>query len=162
MRPMTKDEVLASFVNATDEELRVASLPHDFPLVEWDHTDFLAWPDPHASGRGYILVEVDERVVGVVLRRAKGASRAVQSFCNLCRTMQPGNQVALFGVRRAGQAGLDGNSIATYVCTDLSCHENVRLAAPLAPNEYRASVDMKIDNTTRRVREFVAQVVRPA
>lgn len=157
---MTQDEVFASFVNATDDELRVASPPHDFPLIEWDHTDFLAWADPHAAGRGYIVAEIDGEAVGVVLRRAKGTSRAVHSFCNLCRTMQPGNQVALFSMRRAGDAGRDGNSVATYICTDLSCHENVRLAAPLAPNEYRASVDMRIDNTSRRVRDFVAQAVR--
>lgn len=156
MRPMTEDEVFASLANATDEELRVAALPHDFPLVEWDHTDFLAWADPHARGRGYIVAEVEGEAVGVVLRRSQGQSRAHSSFCNLCRTMQPGNQVALFSARKATDAA---SSVGTYVCTDLSCHENVRLAMPLAPNEYRTSVDMKIDNTARRVRSFVSQVI---
>ncbi|WP_324998375.1 FBP domain-containing protein [Microbacterium halophytorum] len=156
---MTEHEVFDAFANATDEELRIASLPHDFPLVEWDHTDFLAWADPHARGRGYIAAEVDGDVTAIVLRRANGTSGVRQSFCNLCRTMQPGNQVALFTARRAGGEGVHGNSIGTYICADLSCHENVRLAMPLAPNEYRTSVDMKIDNTAKRVRRFVAQVL---
>ena len=160
MRPMTENELFDSFVNATDDELRVAAAPHDFPLVEWDHTDFLAWPDPHARGRGYIAAEVDGDVAAIVLRRAQGASTVHPSFCNLCRTMQPGNQVALFTARKAGEEGRHGDSVGTYICSDMSCHENVRLAMPLAPNEYRTSVDMKIDSTARRVRDFVARIVR--
>ena len=162
MRPMTEDEVLDSFVNATPDELRVAALPHDFMLTEWDHLDFLAWADPHSRGRGYIVAEIDGQPTGVVLRRADGTSRARSAFCDICRTMQPGNQVALFTARKAGDEGKQGNSVGTYICADLSCHENVRLAMPLAPNEYRASVDMKIDGTARRSREFVARVADAA
>lgn len=162
MRPMTEDEVFDSFVNATDEELRVAALPHNFPLVEWDYLDFFAWADPHARGRGYIVAEIDGEPTGIVLRRAQGRSRVAQAFCNLCRTMQPGNQVALFTARKAGDEGRQGNSVGTYICADLSCHENVRLALPLAPNEYRASIDMTIDSTARRSRDFVAQIAEAA
>ncbi len=75
--------------------------------------------------------------------------------------MQPGNQVALFTARRAGDAGERGDSVGTYVCADLGCHENVRLAAPLAPSEVRASVDRRIDGTRRRVEAFVERVVAP-
>lgn len=162
MRPMTEQEVLDSFVNATPEELRVATLPHDFLLTEWDHLDFLAWADPHARGRGYIVTEIDGQPTGIVLRRADGSSQARSAFCNICRTMQPGNQVALFTARKAGDEGALGNSVGTYICADLSCHENVRLAMPLAPNEYRSSVDMKIDGTARRSRDFVARVAAAA
>jgi hypothetical protein len=28
-----------------------------FVLADWDHLDFLAWPDPQTRGRGYIVVE---------------------------------------------------------------------------------------------------------
>ncbi|OCG72652.1 FBP domain-containing protein [Microbacterium sediminis] len=162
MRPMTEQDVLDSFVNATPDELRVAAMPHDFLLTEWDHLDFLAWADPHSRGRGYIVTEIDGRPTGIVLRRAAGSSQARSAFCNLCRTMQPGNQVALFTARKAGEEGELGNSVGTYICADLSCHENVRLAMPLAPNEYRGSVDMKIDGTARRSRDFVARVAAAA
>ena len=80
-------------------------------------------------------------------------------MCNLCHTMQPGNQVSLFTARRAGNAGAQGDSIGTYICTDLSCHDNVRLAAPLAPSEMRGSVDLKIDGTRRRTEAFVSRVL---
>ncbi len=97
-----------------------------------------------------------------MLRASDTTSRARSAMCNLCHTMQPGDQVALFTARKAGEAGDQGDSIGTYMCTDLSCHENVRLAAPLAPNEVRASVDLRIDGTRRRTEAFVERVTETA
>ncbi|WP_345751524.1 FBP domain-containing protein [Microbacterium rhizophilus] len=162
MRALTEAEIRASFVNAEKTDASVIALPHDFLLTEWDHLDFFAWRDPRSRSRGYIVAEVGGEVTGVVLRAADGASQARSAFCNICRTMQPGNQVALFTARKAGSAGEHGDSVGTYMCADLSCHENVRLAMPLAPNEYRGSVDMKIDGTKRRTREFVERVLAQA
>ena len=79
-------------------------------------------------------------------------------MCNLSHTMQPGNQVSLFTARRAGDAGAHGDSVGTYICTDLSCHDTVRLAAPLAPSEMRGSVDLKLDGTRRRTEAVGAHV----
>ena len=100
--------------------------------------------------------------VGVALRGAEGSSRARSAMCNLCHTMQPADQVTLFSARKAGRAGVAGDSIGTYICADLSCHENVRLAMPLAPSEVRASVDRRIDGTRRRTEAFVERVLEPA
>ena len=97
-----------------------------------------------------------------MLRAAEGNSRARSALCNVCHTMQPADQVSLFTARKAGDAGLRGDSVGTYICADLSCHENVRLAAPLAPNEVRASVDRKIDGTRRRAESFVERVLETA
>ncbi|GAA2973793.1 hypothetical protein JOD63_000281 [Microbacterium terrae] len=159
MRPLTENEVRSSFVNASTDDLRLVALPADFPFVDWDHLDFYAWSDPRTRARGYVIAEVSGAPRGIVLRRADGSSRARAAMCNLCHTMQPGDQVSLFTARKAGDAGAQGDSVGTYICTDLSCHENVRLAAPLAPNEVRASVDMRIDGTTRRTRAFVERVL---
>lgn len=159
MRALTEAELRRSFVNTEKTDASVIAVPHDFLLTEWDHLDFLAWRDPRTRSRGYIVTEVDGEVAGIVLRAADGSSHARSAFCNLCRTMQPGNQVALFTARKAGGSGEHGDSVGTYICADLSCHENVRLAMPLAPNEYRGSVDMKIDGTKRRTREFVERVL---
>ncbi|QNA91952.1 MULTISPECIES: FBP domain-containing protein [unclassified Microbacterium] len=159
MRPLTEADVRASFVNADADELRVMEMPHDFLLVDWDYLDFFAWQDPSASRRGYVLIPHEDDVVGIVLR-ATETSRIRTGMCNICHTMQPGNQVALFSARRAGEAGRRGDSFGTYMCADLSCHENVRLAHPLAPNEVRTpgQVDFRLDGTRRRMESFVAQV----
>ncbi|MDT0117266.1 FBP domain-containing protein [Microbacterium sp. PRF11] len=162
MRALTEDEVRDAFVNAAPEELRVVALPHDFLLTDWDHLDFLAWRDPRTRGRGYLVTERDGEPTGVVLRAAEGQSRARSAMCNLCHTMQPGDQVSLFTARKAGAAGEHGDTVGTYICADMSCHETVRLAAPLAPSEIRASVDRKIDGTKRRTEEFVDRIVDAA
>ncbi|GAA1853870.1 FBP domain-containing protein [Microbacterium koreense] len=158
MRPLTEEDVRAAMTNATDEELRLLSVPRDFALAEWDHLDFYAWRDPHTKSRGYVIAEVDDTAQGVVLRAANGTSRARSAMCNLCHTMQPADQVVLFSARKAGEAGAHGDTIGTYICADLSCHENVRLAAPLAPSEIRASVDRRIDGTRERTEAFVSRV----
>lgn len=162
MRPLTEDEVRASFVNASDDDLRVMTLASDFMLTDWDHLDFLAWRDPRTRGRGYLVVEIGGAPHGVVLRVAEGSSRARAALCNLCHTMQPADQVSLFTARKAGSAGAQGDSVGTYICADLSCHETVRLAAPLAPSEVRASVDRKIDGTRLRTEAFVESVLQTA
>ncbi|WP_019179589.1 FBP domain-containing protein [Microbacterium yannicii] len=162
MRPLTEPEVRSSFVNASPEELRLVALPADFMLTDWDHLDFLAWRDPRTRSRGYMITELDGEPVGIVLRAADGSSRARAAMCNLCHTMQPADQVVMYTARKAGEAGVHGDSVGTYICADLSCHENVRLAAPLAPNEVRASVDLKIDGTRRRTEAFVGRVLETA
>lgn len=159
MRALTEAEVRASFVNADDDELRTLEMPHDFVLVDWDYLDFFAWRDPSAAKRGYVLIQHEGDVVGVVLR-ASDPGRVRSGMCNICHTMQPGNQVALLSARRAGDAGRRGDSFGTYICADLSCHENVRLAHPLAPNEVRSpgQVDFRLDGTRRRMEAFVSRV----
>jgi len=155
MRPLTEHEIRDCLVGVGEEERRQVALPHDYLLLDWDHLDFLAWRDPRVRGRGYLVVEHGGRAVGVALRAAEGSSRARSAMCNVCHTMQPANQVALFTAHRADASG---SSVGTYMCADLSCHENVRLAAPLAPGEIRASVDRRIDGTRSRAEGFVARV----
>jgi hypothetical protein len=159
MRPLTEDEVRASFVNVVDEEIRQLRLPHDFLLTDWDHLDFLAWRDPETRGRGYVVTEQDGKPLGVALRAASTTSRARSGMCDICHTLQPADQVSLFTARKAGSSGAQGDSVGTYICADLSCHENVRLAAPLAPSEMRASVDRRIDGAKRRTERFVERVL---
>jgi hypothetical protein len=159
MRALTEDEIRDSFVNAGPDDLRLVAMPDDLVLTDWDHMDFLAWRDPRTRGRGYLVAERDGAPTGIVLRAAEGSSRARSAMCNLCHTMQPADQVSLFTARKAGDAGSHGDSVGTYMCADLSCHENVRLAAPLAPSEVRASVDLRIDGTRRRTEAFIDSVI---
>lgn len=160
MRALTEDEIRASFVNADPDEAAAVSMPHDLLLTEWDYLDFFAWRDPVLGKQGYVVVERDGRPVGIVLR-ASDPGRTRSGMCNICHTMQPGNQVALFAARRAGEAGRRGSSVGTYLCADLSCHESVRLVPPLAPNEIRAErhADRRLDGTDRRMNAFVDAVI---
>lgn len=159
MQPLTEDDARAALGNATDLERRQLSVPTPFLLLEWDHTDFVAWRDPKIADRGYIVVELDGRPRGVIVRAAAARGRGHAGICNLCHALQPGEQVAMFSARRGGAAGERGDSIGTYVCADLTCHENVRLAGPLAPGEVRADVSTRIDGTRERMENFVRRVL---
>ncbi|MEI5584758.1 MULTISPECIES: FBP domain-containing protein [unclassified Agromyces] len=161
MRPLSEDELRSSFVNATDRELDELELPLEYLLVDWEHVDALAWRDRKASRRGYLVTLIDDEPVGIVLRAADPpASRFRASMCNLCHTQQPANQVTMFSARRAGEAGRNGDTVGTYLCSDLSCQENVRLHAPLAPAEVRngSHAWSRIDGLARRTRAFVEGV----
>lgn len=158
MLPLTEDQLRSALVNASADERARLSVPLSFVLADWDHLDFFAGPDPDDRGRAYLVVERGGRPAGIVLRAASG-SRSRAALCDLCHTMQPGNQVVLFTARRAGDAGDRGDSVGTYACADLGCHDNVRLAAPLAPSEVRADVDRRIDGTRARVEAFVDRVL---
>lgn len=160
MRPLTEAQVRAAILNADADEIAQIGMPHDFILTDWDYLDFLAWRDPVSNRRGVVIVEHEGHPAGILLR-STDPSRARSGMCNICHTLQPGNQVALFTARRGGAKGARGDSAGTYICADLSCHENVRLAHPLAPNEVRApgQADMRLDGTRSRMEAFVTRVL---
>jgi len=114
MQPLTEEQVRAVFVNAAPDELERLALPLDFILLDWDHLDFFAWRDPRMKGRGYVIAELSGTPTGVVLRATDGSSRGRPAMCNLCHTMQPGDQVALFTARRVGDAGSRGEGGSAF------------------------------------------------
>lgn len=163
MRPLTEAEIRGAIRNADADEIAEVGMPHDLILIDWDYLDFLSWRDPASTRRGIVIVENEGRAEGIVLR-CTDPSRVSSGMCNICHTLQPGNQVALFTARRGGAKGKRGDSAGTYICADLSCHENVRLAHPLAPNEVRApgQADMRLDGARTRMERFVARVLSEA
>jgi hypothetical protein len=123
MKPLTEHDVRTSFVNCSKGEAKRLGLPKDFADLPWDDLDFLGWLDPGAPGRAYLIADRDDRLVGVSLRVASGASRGFtsRSMCSLCLTTRTGGGVALMTARRTGEAGRQGNSVGQYMCTDLDC-----------------------------------------
>ena len=158
MQSLPAEAIRASVVNADERDLEILEIPVEALVADWYHLDFLAWRDPSDRSRCYVVAEVDGVPTGILLRAASPSPRTRNSICNLCRTMQPGPQVTMMSARKGGEAGRRGATIATYMCADVSCHENVRIAHPLAQNEFRAPVDFRIDNTAQRMRDFVRQV----
>jgi len=130
MQALTEAQIRDSFVNATRGDTERMTLPglHE---VLWDDREYLGWRDPRAMQRGYIVHWRDDRPVGIALRAAESRmSRGISAMCSLCRTPQPADQVSLFSAARAGEAGRDGNSVGTYICSDLACSIIIRIAPP--------------------------------
>ncbi|WP_433131929.1 FBP domain-containing protein [Micromonospora sp. CA-240977] len=102
-------------------------MPNDLATRQWDDLDFLGWRDPAAPQRGYLLAEFDGRLVGVVLRAATHQTgRVRRSMCSLCLTTHLSDGVSLMTAPKAGPSGRQGDSVGTYMCSDLACSLYVR------------------------------------
>lgn len=118
---MTEAELRTSFTNCSKGEAKGIVLP-DLAAVPWDDLDFLAWRNQRMPQRAYLALTVEEAVVGLVLRAAErrstsGAMRS--SMCEFCQTVHSAGGVTLFTAKKAGPSGRRGDSVGTYVCSNL-------------------------------------------
>ena len=130
MLPLNDPAIRASFVNATRKELSDLTLP-DLTSLDWDRLDYLGWRDPKFAKRAYIVVPVDDTVIGVVLRQADADPRR-RAQCSWCQDITLPNDVVIYGARRAGHGGRNGNTVGTLVCENFQCSANVRKLPPVA------------------------------
>ncbi len=164
MKPLAPEELRAAMVNASPEEVEQMTLPGLHETL-WDQREYLGWRDPRAPLRGYIVHWVEDRPVGILLRAASTSlAPGISAMCMLCRTPQPSSQVMMFTAPRAGQAGLDGNTVGTYICADLGCSLIIRITPPpsaVQPDPARIVAD-RAEGLLDRVRSFTANVMRDA
>ncbi|MGV8884724.1 MAG: FBP domain-containing protein [Microbacteriaceae bacterium] len=133
MKPLTEANIRASIVNASKGEIQRMPLPGLHEVI-WESREFLGWRDPKAPAKGYLVHWVEDRAVGITLRASEAAlRRGITAMCSLCRTSQPSDQVTLFTAARAGQPGRDGNTVGTYICSDLACSIIIRILPPAQP-----------------------------
>jgi hypothetical protein len=161
--PLTEPEIRRSFINCTKGEARRLNLPLDLAERPWQELDYLGWRDPQSPGRGY-LVMPGERPVGVVLRAPSatvGAAR--KSMCSICLTIRSGG-VSLMVAPRAGRAGQAGNTVGTYICSDLLCSLYVRGKAHTGgPTvEETLTPEQRVARLRANLEAFVARVLAPA
>jgi hypothetical protein len=164
VKPLSPEEIRASFVNSSPEDIERMPLPGLHETV-WEDREYLGWRDPQAAQRGYIVYWRGETPIGMVVRSASSQmSRSMSAMCSLCRTQQPANQVSLFSVPKAGQAGRDGNTVGTYICSDLSCSTIIRILPPpsdLQPNPTDV-VATRATGLLARLDSFTNEVLKSA
>jgi len=130
MLPIDPSTIRASFVNATRKELGELVLPADLPDLDWGRLDYLGWRDPKLPKRGYVVVPVGDDLVGVVLRQADADPRK-RAQCSWCQDIRLPNDVVIFGARRIGHAGRNGNTVGILICDAFQCSVNVRGLPPV-------------------------------
>lgn len=160
MKPLTREHIVASFVNMSEAELRIMSFPGLHETL-WDEREFLGWRDAHHATRGYVVFWVDDQPRGLMVRSAESSMPAGRSaLCALCHTQQPAPQVSLFVAPKAGDEGARGNTVGTYLCADLSCSAMIRMVAEVpgigAPEGLLAT---KSDNIRQRLENFSRRVM---
>lgn len=131
MLPLTDQTLRDSFVNASRKEVADLSLPAGFETLDWDAIDHLGWRDRKIGRRAYVVVPLEERLVGVLLRQADANTRS-RAQCSWCRDIRLPNDVVFFGAKKAGAAGRAGDTLGTLVCSNFECSANVRTRPSVA------------------------------
>ncbi|HUN37509.1 MAG TPA: FBP domain-containing protein [Trebonia sp.] len=162
MKPLTENEIRAAFVNCSKGEARRLNLPRDLAERPWEDLDFLGWRDQQSPERAYLAVELDGRLVALVLRcPGPGPLQKKTSMCSICLTSHTGG-VTLMVAPRTGKAGQQGNTVGDYFCSDLACSLYVRGLKAVhglggRPPE-RLTLEEKVERTLGNLAAFVAKV----
>ncbi|UFS58444.1 FBP domain-containing protein [Subtercola endophyticus] len=159
MLPLTEQEIRTSFVNASLKERTNLSLPPELSTLNWDKLDYLGWRDAKIPGLGYVFTHLDGVPMGIVLRQSDGKVRS-RPQCAWCEDVLLPNDVVLFAAKRAGQAGRNGNTIGTLVCSHFECSANVRKRPPVAyiGFDVEAARQHRIEALRMHVQNFVRDV----
>lgn len=164
MKKMTGMQVRQAIVNGSAAEIANIVLPSDFVDLDWENLDYLGWRDSHSPHLGYILRWNGDDAVGIIVREADGPlSRRRMMMCQLCRATHTEHGVSLFSAKRTGQAGLNGNTVGTYICANLGCSSNIRVEVPHASYYADPSsvLAQKVEGLETRVAGFIGDVMRP-
>ncbi|QRP45796.1 FBP domain-containing protein [Amycolatopsis sp. FDAARGOS 1241] len=159
MQPLDADQIRASFVNCSRGEAKSVTIPAGVP---WAARDFLGWRDPKAPARAYLVVPYRDEIVGLSLRAAPPPSSRLRSnMCGFCATTHALSDVTLFTGRRAGKLGREGNTLGTYVCSNLSCSAYVRgeLKPDVPQPKETLSIDDRVARLEDKVQRFVARIL---
>jgi len=151
--------IRASFVNATRKELADLLLP-ELAEITWDRLDYLGWRDARLSKRAYIVVPLPDGPVGIVLKQAEASPRT-RAQCSWCQDITLPNDVVLYGARRSGAAGRNGNTVGTLICSNFECSRNVRTLPPTAyiGFDVEAARDRRIATLRTRSGDFATGIV---
>jgi hypothetical protein len=162
VKPLTEPEIRAAFANCTKGEAKRLNVPRDLGELPWADLDFLGWRDPQAPERAYLVAELDDQLTGIALRcPGPNPLQKRSNICSFCLTSHTGG-VTLMVAPRSGKAGQQGNSVGTYLCTDLACSLYVRGKKPVmglgGRFKERLTLEEKAGRTMTNLAAFVAKV----
>lgn len=160
MHALTESQIRKSLVNASMRERNALTLPADFPSLDFDDLDFLGCRDPKLPLVGYLVVPVDDRLVGIMMRQGARQPRT-RPQCSFCEDVQLPNEVTFFSAKRAGAAGRKGDTVGTLLCAGFQCCANVRVrpSAIFAGDNPEAVRQRRIDALRAHVEGFARRIL---
>ncbi|GAB3620892.1 FBP domain-containing protein [Glutamicibacter endophyticus] len=163
MQPLSEKTIRSSFINASRQEAKKLNLPENFNEIDWENIEYLGWRDPKMPQRGYLLFTDAQGTTRGLLMRTSNATRRPGSaaMCEMCRDVTLPCPVVLFSTRRAGQAGREGDTLGTMICSEFQCSANVRVAPPKDPinPDPMLVVAQRIAELPVRVDAFIRRVL---
>lgn len=168
MNPLTEQDIRSSFANASRRERTQAILP-DLNRIAWESTDVLGWHDAKKPSLSYVVLPLDDRPVGLLLRSSDRSGRARRAaVCTWCEDVVETDDVSMYVARKAGAAGRRGDTLGTLICSEFDCSRHVR-RKPTAveahsddPLVLEAFVERRIQGLQERSQRFVRQVLATA
>lgn len=160
MEPVSERDIRSSFINCSKGDAKRLPVPRDLAGRPWGDLDFLGWSEPSLPGRCYLVVPQDDGLVGVALRFETGGSGRAQ-MCTICLTTHTGSGVSLMTAYKAGESGRRGNSLGTYMCTDLACSLYARgKKTPALGSRYREDLTSaeKAERVIANMQTFIARL----
>lgn len=163
MLPVDETGIRESFVNASRKEVSDLSLPTGFATLDWNRLDYLGWRDRRIARRAYVVIPVEDELIGVMLKQSEAAPRT-RAQCSWCQDVQLPNDVVFYAARRAGAPGRKGDTVGTLVCSDFECSANVRKLPPLAYVGFDAAAarEERIVSLRSRAAAFAADIAKDA
>lgn len=164
MIALTPAEIRESLRNGDQRVRRTMLLPRGLPNLDWQQREVLAWRDPRARHRGYLVRVADGRPQGLLLNVATAAGRPDRAvMCSLCRFTARFDEVALMTAPKPSDRGARGDSVGILVCEDLACHLRLRARPAPGPLDPPAEeiIAARIAGFTRRVDDFFRVVLDP-
>ena len=162
MNPLTETLIRASFVNCSKREAAQLTLPADLADLRWDRLDYLGWIDRKAPLRAYVVLPVEDTLVGVTLRSPEGTAKRRRAVCAWCEDVIATEDVSMYVARRAGSPGRNGDTIGTLICTNFDCSGNVRRKPTIieAGQDPVGVVQRRIEGLRERSERFAREVLR--
>ena len=156
--------VRRSFVNSSRSRAAAVTFPQPWPPAGPDDQDFLAWSDPMAPLRAYLVVgpPVATELVAVELRLGESAGPRRSSHCDWCHTQDAAGGSRLVVAPRAGARGRSGDSVGTYVCADFGCSARARRPLLAHQRSVTGAPDLRVEELRGRVSTFVDRVLESA
>jgi len=164
MNPLTEKQIRTSFVNCSKGEASQLSLPLDLADLRWDRLDYLGWIDRKAPLRAYVVLTVDDALVGLTLRTPEVQAARRRAVCVWCEDVNATNDASMYVARRAGAAGRNGDTIGTLICTSFECSRNVRRTPTIieAGQDPAGLVLRRIEGLRERSQQFARSVLQEA
>lgn len=163
MESMPPTQIRAALRNVDDRARNAMQLPRDLPSLDWSTRDVLAWRDPRAHHRGYIVRWADNHPQGLMLHIGPASGRADRAvMCSLCRFTARFDEVVLLSAPKPGRSGQRGDTVGLLACADLSCHERLRSAPAPGPFDPDPAtiISRRIAGFEERIEGFFAAVLQ--
>ncbi|MBN8206862.1 FBP domain-containing protein [Microbacterium esteraromaticum] len=163
MQKRSLGELRRALQNVSEATRRTVRMPKSWE-AGWQNLDYLGWRDPSARQRGYLFVEREGQLQGIMLERARLASAPARAvMCTLCRMPRRFEQVILFTGRSAA-SDQSRSSRGSYLCAELDCNSRVNRLLPSSMLEGSAEefVAGRRQGLRERAHSFVAEVLRGA